>query len=109
MQHSEDLDWLVAGPDLVVCLLILGAAALMSKRFSLGTLLKKADDSQQVRIERQLLDHCRNRTHWHGCFQTAQDYAIAITNPPPTCNDPREYKRHFERLGYGKVVGVTIR
>jgi hypothetical protein len=41
--------------------------------------------------------------------QTARDYAVAITNPPPTVNSPLEYKRHFESLGYGKVVGITIR
>jgi hypothetical protein len=85
LSHSADLGWMVALPDLMVCALLLAFCAATSALQS--RLLRTADDAQQ----------------------TARDYAIAITNPPRSCGDPLEYKRHFEGLGYGAVVGVTIR
>jgi hypothetical protein len=82
--ERSNLEWDVALPDLAVCVLILASSFVLS--FQGKKYVRMIDDK----------------------LQTARDYAIAITNPPPSCTSPQVYKTHFESLGYGEVVSVTI-
>ena len=41
-------------------------------------------------------------------MQTASDYAVKVSNPPPDATDPDEWKKFFQRFCEKGVVSVTI-
>jgi hypothetical protein len=80
--QRESLTWAIAAPDMAVCVVLLCYSL-----FSLST--------EHLRVQNA-----------NQSIQTASDYSIEITNPPPTADNPDAYRKFFER--FGLVINVAV-